>query len=276
MNKNVCVFKTNGGIATLSFPDITALGCNHGFSTRTGGVSGVPFDSLNMGFNRPEPRENILENYARFAKANGLDMNSFVLAAYEHGLNVEIVDSSDCGRGFLPDKPALPPCDGLVTDDPNVTLLTLHADCQAYFVFDPKHRAIGLAHAGWRGVLGRIGRNLITKMQNCYGSDPADIIVGIGPGICPRCFEVGDDVLRMFESEYGESVISGSKFPDKGYVDLVLSSRLQFRDCGVPPHSIFDSGYCTYEHPEYFFSYRRDSKQWEKTGAMCAYMALAR
>lgn len=262
---------TAGGITTLRFRALDS--CAHGFSTRTGGVSSVPFSSLNMGFNRPEPRENILENYRRFCSANGLDFHSLVLAAYAHGTNVEKVEKSDMGRGIDPDLPPLPDCDGIVTNDPDVTLLTLHADCLAYFVFDPVHRAIGLAHAGWRGTLGGVGRNVIESMRMHYGTDPKDCVVCIGPGICGDCYEVGDDVADEFEAEYGAGVVV--RYEDRNpHIDITAASRLQFIRCGVPEASVHTAGLCTYESEELFFSYRRDGKIHGKTGAMCAYMRL--
>ena len=73
------------------------------------------------------------------------------------------VDRADAGKGYLLDP--LPPCDGLITNDPAVTLITGHADCMAFYFVDPVKRAIGLAHAGWRGALGRIGAAVVSLMQ---------------------------------------------------------------------------------------------------------------
>ena len=262
---------TKNGITTLRFASLS--GCDHGFSTRAGGVSDTPFAALNMGFNRPEPRENIIENYHRFCAANGLEFESMVLAAYAHGTNVEVITKNDRGRGIDPDLPPLNTCDGLVTNDPDTVLLTLHADCLAYFVFDPVHQAIGLAHAGWRGTLGRIGRNLIETMSKNYGTFARDVLVGIGPGICGECYEVGEDVADSFEAEYGASVVT--RFAESNpHIDITAASRLQFSECGVPAENISTADCCTHENESLFFSYRRDGKIWGKTGAMCAYMRL--
>ena len=124
----------------------------HGFSTRNGGVSREPYASLNLGLSRDEPKENILRNFRILCDAFGLDFEKLVIVNHEHGSNVIRVDSSHCGRGLY--REPLPFCDGLITDDPNVVLVTAHADCGAVFLYDKKRpcRLERHAEAGRNGV----------------------------------------------------------------------------------------------------------------------------
>ncbi len=257
------------GIGVYSLPALDALpGVRHGFSARTGGISAGCFSSLNLSFNRPEKRENVMENYRLFCAAEGIPFERMVMDNYAHETNVLCVDGADAGRGYLTEP--LPSCDGLVTNDPTITLMTGHADCMAFFCADPVKRCIGLAHAGWRGALERIGANLIGAMRGRFGSDPADVIVGIGPSICPDCFEVGRNVAELFERAYPGVPCVISRAGEKAHVDLWMVACRQFLEAGVRPEHFSLSGVCTVETP-ILYSHRRDKGQ---TGGMAAYLRL--
>lgn len=258
------------GVGVFLIPALSALDCvQHGFSARSGGVSKGSFSSMNLSFTREEERENVLKNYALFCSANGIPVESMVLDSFEHGTTVLRVDRADCGRGYS--RPPLPPCDGLVTDDPAVTLFTGHADCMAFYAVDPVRRCIGLAHAGWRGALSRMGKNLIEKMVSEYHSDPGDIIAAVGPSICPDCFEVGDDVAELFSAAYpGLDCRFYNEKTHKAHIDLWRVAEQQFWEAGVLPAHIFLSGVCTVED-ERLFSFRRSKGP---TGGMAAFLRL--
>ena len=261
-------FRTVNGIGLYALPCIDALGMvDHGFTARTGGVSEGCFSSLNLSFTRPEERANVSENYRRLSLAAGFPFESMVLDHYEHGTTVRRVDRQDCGCGYL--REALPFCDGVVTNDPAVTLITGHADCMALYVVDPVTRCIGLAHAGWRGALGRMGKCLVEALCREYGAVPADLVAGVGPSICPDCFEVGEDVARLFLDAFPDTSIYQAGKPGKAYIDLWKVMFRQFCEAGVLPQHIAISGVCTMEDGR-LFSYRREGK----TGGMAAYLRL--
>lgn len=263
------VYRTVNGVGLFTLPVLDAGGLfSHGFSGRSGGVSPGPFSSLNLSFTRPEDVNNVRENYLRFAAAAGFDPASMVMDSYEHGVTVRRVDQSDCGSGYT--KEPLPICDGLVTNDPAVTLITGHADCMAFFITDPAKRAIGLAHAGWRGALGRIGKALVEKMCAAFGSDPAELIVGVGPSICPDCFEVGADVAELFEEAFPDVPCRFIGKSGKDHIDLWRIAAAQFFEAGVQPDKLTISGVCTVEDDR-LFSYRRAKGT---TGGMAAFLRL--
>lgn len=260
----------SGGVGIYTLPSFSALPfVQHGFTARTGGVSSGFLSSLNLSFSRGyEPREQTMENYRILCRAAGLEEASMVMDTYEHGAVVRHVDAMDRGAGYT--RPPLPPCDALITDDPAVTLVTGHADCMAFFAADPVHRAIGLAHAGWRGALARIGGALVRQMTAHFGTDAAELIVGVGPSICPTCFEVGADVAADFERAFPFTGCVSEGRPGKAYVDLWRVAAAQFFEAGVRPEHFSLMDVCTYED-ERLFSHRRDRGL---TGGMSAYLTL--
>ena len=247
-------------------------GIDHGFTTRRGGVSAPPFDSLNLGTSRPEPIENILENYRVLSDAYGLDHNKLALVRHEHGDKILRLDATDVGRGLW--REPLDYSDGLVTSDPSVTLMTCHADCSAFFLYDKLNNAIGLAHAGWKGMFLRIGQKLAERMMSEFGTDPSELICAVGPCICENCFEVDAALGKSFAEEFDCPDIcffGKSNSPEKAHVSLHAAAIIQLCDAGIEPDNISLMRLCTYEHDELFYSYRRDGKN---TGSMGAFMKL--
>ncbi len=247
-----------------------AGGVSHGFSTREGGITvDPPKASLNLSWTRCGSPEEVIANFKIFAEGAGIDYDDMAVVNHEHGANVLRIAHEHRGRGFYKDP--LPPCDGIITDDPTVTLVTSHADCGAYFFYDPVHRAIGMAHAGWKGTLLRIGVEMARRMAEEFDTDPSDIIAATGPCICRDCFEVDADLGEKFQSEFGYPGISRPGRPGKAYVDLELAAAVQFVEAGIRPESITLMNACTYENRQHFFSHRRDKGI---TGSMAAYIKL--
>lgn len=243
---------------------------NHGFTARVGGVSAVPYSSLNLGWSRNEPRENIERNYRLFCDAAGLKYEDLILVSYDHGVHIEAVDRLSRGRGF--NRGPLPLCDGLITNEPSAALITLHADCSAVFIYDPANHAIGLAHAGWKGILGGIGAFLAKRMAETYGSEPSELIAAIGPLICGRCFEVDEELGKSFiEAFHYQSCCRPGARPGKLYLNLQDAACIQLLDAGLRPERVTVMDACTFEMESMFFSHRRDNG---KTGAMAAYIQL--
>lgn len=247
-----------------------AGGVSHGFSTREGGITvDPPKASLNLSWTRCGSPEEVIANFKIFAESAGIDYDDMAVVNHEHGANVLRIAHEHRGRGFYKDP--LPPCDGIITDDPTVTLVTSHADCGAYFFYDPVHRAIGMAHAGWKGTLLRIGAEMARRMAEEFDTDPSDIIAATGPCICRECFEVDADLGEKFQSEFGYPGISRPGRQGKAYVDLELAAAVQFVEAGIRPESITLMNACTYENRRHFFSHRRDKGI---TGSMAAYIKL--
>ncbi|MCL2695810.1 MAG: polyphenol oxidase family protein [Clostridiales bacterium] len=263
-------YHTIGKVGVFTLPLFSALpDIDHGFSARTGGISPGCHASLNLSFSRPEPRDTILSNFHIFCRACDIPVGSLVMDCYAHDTEVLPVTADDCGRGFT--REPLAPCDGLVTQDPACTLMTGHADCMAFYCYDPVTRSIGLAHAGWRGALNRMGASLIAAMVEHYRANPKDIYVGVGPSICPSCFEVGEDVAQLFDAAYPELALRGTSPCGKTTIDLWRVACCQFFEAGILPEHMQLMGVCTVEEPERLYSHRRDRGE---TGGMTAYLRL--
>ena len=247
-----------------------AGGVSHGFSTREGGITvDPPKASLNLSWTRCGSPEEVIANFKIFAEGAGIDYDDMAVVNHEHGANVLRIAHEHRGRGFYKDP--LPPCDGIITDDPTVTVVTSHADCGAFFLYDPENRAVGMAHAGWKGTLLRIGAEMARRMAEEFDTDPSDIIAATGPCICRDCFEVDADLGEKFQSEFGYPGISRPGRQGKAYVDLELAAAVQFVEAGIRPESITLMNACTYENRQHFFSHRRDKGI---TGSMAAYIKL--
>lgn len=247
-----------------------AGGVSHGFSTREGGITtDPPYASLNLSWNRCGSEEEVIANFRIFAKGAGVDYDDMAVVNHEHGNTVLRLEREHRGRGFSLEP--LPFCDGIITNDPAVALVTSHADCGAYFFYDPVHRAAGMAHAGWKGTILRIGARMAERMAEEYGTDPADIIAAAGPCICKDCFEVDEDLGKRFASEFAQEGIMRPGGPGKAYVDLELAAAVQFIEAGIRPENITLMNACTYENEKMFFSHRRDKGV---TGSMAAFIKL--
>lgn len=169
--------------------------------------------------------------------------------------------------------------DALITNSREVALMTYHADCPSIFLLDPIRKAIGLAHAGWRGTVLEIAAKTAQKMNERYGSRPEDLLAGIGPSIGPCCFEVGEDVAGIFEAmfpEYANDIVhpktEGQTGDDgKWTVDLWEANRRILLDAGLREENITVTDLCTKCREEYFYSHRR---QGNARGTMAAFIEL--
>ena len=268
MNLNI-----KDALAYLSFKSLDSLTCiKHAFSTRLGGVSKGEFNSMNMSFNRGDSEENVTENYKRLCSAVGIEFESLVASAQDHHTFVRRVTSEEKGIGIY--KPRdLESVDALITNEKGVTLVTYFADCTPLLFVDTKRHAIGAAHAGWRGTVGRIGQKTVQKMTEEFGSDPSDIITTIGPTINKCCYEVDEPVALKFKELEG---LDADKFvtpkPDGKYmIDLVEANRQILAAAGVPNENITSSDVCTRCNSDLVWSHRATCG---KRGGMCALLEL--
>lgn len=253
----------------------------HAFSTRFGGVSSGIYDSMNFKEDGEDTNENIRENYRRMAAALGCDVHKMVRSQLCHGVWVHEVVPEDFGVGALA-RSTLLDYDGLITDIPGVTLVATFADCVPLYFVDPVHRAIGLAHSGWRGTVDRIGLHMIEKMHQVYGTRAEDLRVAIGPCICGDCYEVGTELKVAFEKDFSgeietgtgilfEDICKASSVKDKYQLDLRLANLMTFLAAGVPRAQIEVSDICTCCNPELIFSHRFTKG---RRGASAAFLGI--
>lgn len=197
----------------------------------------------------------------KFFKLKKLNASRAVFPYQTHSRNIQAITAKSAGK-------IVANTDGLLTNIKNLILTVTVADCFPIYFFDPQHQVIGLAHAGWRGVLKRLPQRVVKKMENTYLTDPSQLLVGIGPGIKKCHFEVKQDVFHRF-----------AKFPQgrlkrhgRLFIDLPQVIKIQLLTAGVLKRHIETAADCTYCKRYKFFSFRRDKPLTPQ--AMLAYIKL--
>lgn len=265
-----------GRAAWFRFPALDALNVAFcGFSTRIGGVSRKPYDTLNLGSTTGDDPSSVAENRRRMAEAVGYPLQEYI--RLEHGNGVHHVEieghHTQFGREISMVSPDLVVADAVVTRQRQLPITIYYADCVPVVVVDPVRHAVGLAHAGWRGTVLDVAGATVRAMQLHFGSDAADLHAGIGSSIGPCCFDVGPEVtdaVRERFPQWQESLIQSS---NRGTttLDLWELNCLQMMGAGVPRRNIAMSRLCTACREDLFFSYRRDRRD---TGRLAMLVCL--
>jgi len=231
----------------IKAPNISAT---HGFSTRKGGISPAPFDSLNLAGNDDAP-QNIEKNRVIALSELGILPSQIANLQQIHGCDVVCA------------KPGTFTGDALVSNDKGIAIAVAAADCYPLLFHDPLKHVIGAAHAGWRGTVARIAAQTIAKMIE-LGANTENIQMAIGAGICKDHFEVGEEVHEKFRSAgFTENIFYGKN------IDLVEANKFVALESDLKEKHIWALQRCTYETD--FFSYRRDAG---KTGRMWGVIML--
>jgi len=241
------------------------------FTTKHGGVSTGYLKSLNLGTLRGDDPANVYENYKRVGNYLGVTPSDMILSAQTHTTNVVRVGKEQAGNGLLYEN-AFSDVDGLITNETGIVLVTSYADCVPLYFLDPVNKAIGLSHSGWRGTVHRMGLSTIQAMQREFGSKPENILAGIGPCICQKCYEVSEDVALEFENEFGATDdFLISKGEGKYLLDLRKANVRIMNEAGIPEENIENSDICTCCNSDIFFSHRATNG---KRGNVCAFLGL--
>ena len=246
------------GVLFYVCPEMRAAGFPHGFSTRLGGVSPPPWDSLNLGGSCGDQPERVSENFRRFCAAAGTDPDRLVKNQQVHGDTVRAVTGADVMS--FPGQPGTVEADGLLTREPGVCLAVFSADCIPVLLCDPVRRAVCAVHAGWRGTALGIAARGVERMAQAFGARPGDILAAIGPGISTCCFETHADVpggLRAGMGAAAEAYIHPIPGTEKYHVDLKGANRAWLLRAGLAPEHIAVCAACTACGLETFWSHRR-------------------
>ncbi len=262
--------KKINSLALLFFENLLRYeGIDHFVSTRTGGHSFPPYDSLNLSFNVGDDPEKVLKNRKLLAEALSIQLTSLTTAKQIHDGHVKVVSQGMRGRGCVDYRGAINGTDAMVTNVPDICLMILLADCVPILFCDPSKRAIGVAHAGWRGTLGLIAEKTVKALQEHFGCLPEDIKVGIGPSIGPCCYEVGREVVSEVEHAFGSRnhYIKRESQDGRGYFDLWGANLIQLLRTGIPEENIETARICTRHHTNSLFSYRHQNGKTGRFGA---------
>ncbi len=221
------------------------------FSTRLGGVSEGPYESLNLGVLTGDEPARVVENRTRLCDAAGADAETATMALQVHGARV--VEATP--RGVVRPGTDYDACDGLWTDRPGQALMLVTADCLPVALARERHpRRLAALHVGWRGLLAGIVENGVRAAGH------GGLAAAIGPGIGPCCYEVGEEVARPFRAAYGEDVMHGRN------LDLRAATERALRRAGCESVDSFDL--CTSCEEGLFFSHRRDRGRTGRQGVI--------
>lgn len=236
----------------------------HGVFTRKGGVSPAPYESLNVGSTVGDDLSHVQENRARMAQAMNVRDDDTRTTWQVHGADVLTVRQGDA-QEWPPQK-----ADGIITADP-VPLVMRFADCVPLVMYDPVRHVIGMAHAGWRGTIAGAGPATVRAMVEQFGSNPADLIAGIGPSIGPCCYEVGSEVVVEVKCAFADApdLIHPASNGDGPHLDLWAANERALREAGVEHIEVAEM--CTACRVDEFYSHRRERG---KTGRFGVVLAL--
>jgi YfiH family protein len=215
----------------------------HGFSTMALGSVGLS--------HAPDP-EPVLASRRDFARALGVDAEPLTVLGAVHGAAVARADEP---------KEVVKGVDALITDRRGVSMFAAFADCYPIVLWDPERRCAALVHAGWRGTAAGVGPAAVRAMGNEYGSKPSQIRAGIGPGICGRCYEVGEEVASRFDARFVTEAPGG-----RYLLDLAAANRSQLEEAGV--RDVHAMELCTKESS--FLPSHRRSPDGTRFGAVVA------
>jgi YfiH family protein len=253
------------GVHALSSVALDAAGFANAFSTRAGGVSPFPANDLNLaGFDK-DSADNIRENRRRFLS---LFEGDWTLAAcwQVHGTSLRVVRAPPEQRGVGEEER----CDAVATDLSRVMVGVKTADCVPVLLGDARTGACAAVHAGWRGTSSSIVALALRRMEEEYGTHPADVIAAIGPAALSCCYEVGAEVSEIFNERFPS--YAGELFTPtrEGHalVDLHEANRRQLIDAGVSTENVHAAPLCTMCRTDLFFSYRREKKLHGRTGRL--------
>ena len=237
-------------------------GLRHGIFTRHGGVSQSYWRSLNMGASIGDDPEAVRENHRRMYRAADVNPGRAVSSWLVHSVAVKVVDDETKLNGTLEQA------DAIITNLPDAPLVMRYADCAPLLLYDPVKSAIGLAHAGWRGVVNGMAAATVRALKAAFGSRPEDVQVVIGPAISRSNYQVGDEVARKAEAYFGVAAGVVTRDPSDGSasLDLWRANRVDLERQGVRQINVLDI--CTFDKRDDFYSHRGENGKTGRFGVV--------
>ncbi len=219
----------------------------------------APTRSLNLGLHVGDDPALVIENRQRVCAALGVDFARLTLSAQVHGAGMAEVGEASAGAGRAAAAGAIPEVDGLMVSTPGLPVAVLSADCVPLLFYDPRRHVAAAVHAGWRGTAAGMAANAVQFLA-ARGSDPSDLLVGLGPAIGPCCYRVSEEVAR--------SIGVAEQRADGWYADLPAANRRQLLAAGVLAARIESADLCTSCHAEEFFSERKLGRPHREAGGV--------
>lgn len=273
-NENIPRECESNGVTILKFPLLESLPwVEHLFTTKAGGVSKGDYATMNVSFTRGDDKEAVLENYRRIATIFDVKPENIVCSHQTHTTNVKRVTKADGGKGVVFER-NYEDVDGLITNEKNLVLCTMYADCVPLYFVDTRNQAIGLSHSGWKGTAGWMGKQTLERMAEEFGTDPKDVYAAIGPSICMDCYEVSSDVIEAFSKVFTTeemTKICYKKENGKYQLDLWKANEIILLNAGVLKEHIEVTRLCTHCNSDRMFSHRKTG---DKRGNLGAFLCI--
>lgn len=208
-------------------------------TTREGGVSTGPYESLNLGLHVGDDPDSVIENRRRAATTIGLSIQDLVFGKQVHGHAAVEVTAAHRGRGSMSEQDVVAEADALVTAGAGIGLVIMVADCVPMVFYDPKTATLAGVHAGWKGTVACVAQSAIALMVD-KGARTQDILAGIGPAIAATRYQVGDDVAAAARPTFGPITRRVLEPDGRGrwHFNLREANRLLLQDAGVPESNI--------------------------------------
>jgi YfiH family protein len=256
------------GKLTCLQPNNLTEGLLAGFSTRNGGVSRAPYNSLNLGLNTDDHLPQVEGNRSTFARTFDLAPHQLLTVKQVHGNDLLLIDEPNPDISHFLSLEV----DAIVTNQPGIMIGVLVADCFPVLIWNAQRRIVAAVHVGWRGAANGILGKVIKTLTSHFDCPVEQLQAAVGPGIGAHKYEVDRPVRDAFRAGSGFwPEISAEVKLGHWQLDLSLSCRLQLEQAGLLPGNLAVAEQCTCCHPELFFSYRRDH---EKTGRQLGYIML--
>ena len=243
----------------------------HGLSYR---VEGLGASHGNIGLGSPRDKEDAWEMRKLWSEAIGVDPESIVTMGQVHETTILRATAADVGRGSRDGTTHLGIGDGLITDDPGVTLLTLHADCQPILLVDPDRPAVAAVHAGWRGTVSNIAGEAVRAMADTFGSNPDRMLAYLGPAIGGCCNEIGPEVTAQWRATAREAGVDPepaiTRPVEREHLNVSEANRRLLLAAGLRDDHIDVSPECTKCDTDRWFSHRGHGPDAGREGAFIA------
>lgn len=231
----------------------------HFVSTRDGGTSQGSHKSLNLSLRVNDNPENVKRNREILAHSFNINPEKLIFPSQTHEDKIAIIDNIFLEKSEEDRNTLLFGIDAMVTNLKDVCLCILTADCASVILYDTCNKAVGIAHAGWKGTVKRIAAKTFQTMAENYGSRPENIMAAVGPCISGDSFEVGEEVAMEFEKEFHSDpriILRAAEWP-KPHVNIVEANVQSLTYVGIKRENIELSNICTYQNPGTFFSARQ-------------------
>lgn len=252
------------GIKYYQFESLLFNKLTQAVFSRQGGVSPTPWKSLNLGSTVGDDPDRVQKNKDKLLDAIGYSSIQLSQVHQVHSAKVIVVTESNNNKSEFPQA------DAMITNTPGILLLMRFADCVPILMYDPVKKAAGIAHAGWQGTVKEVSLTAAEEMEKQFGTNPSDLIAGIGPSIGPDHYQIGIDVIDKVKNTYRENwdqVLAIG--PDDVKFNLWKANEISLRKAGVL--NIETAGICTSCSGVDWFSHRGENG---KTGRFAAVIGL--